>query len=269
MARALRYSDKYKLDKRRRFIRKVLFILGIILAFAIALIYLLFFSRLVDVRGLNINNNIDSTLKQSVTDSINDWLNDKSYFIQRRRSIFFVNISELEQELHQKYSKIDSIVISRNLFHDIDINIKERLPSGIWCAGQVQQCFYFNKDGIIYENSPQTLGFLILIINDEREKDIKLGDQVIDGDWQQKIFDTSSKLISRGFKVKNFVIPKDSIDEFYALTPSNFRIIFSVNTDINAQIDSMYAFMNQKLTPDRISKLEYIDLTIQDRIYYK
>ena len=64
-------------------------------------------------------------------------------------------------------------------------------------------------------------------------------------------------------------ISKGAINDFYALTSSSWKILLSVDTDISFQIDAMASFIAQKLPADRLAKLQYIDLRIQDRIYYK
>ncbi len=270
MARKIRYKDQYKLNKRRRFIRKVLFVSCCALVLLFVAGYLLFFAKLFDVRGIKVagaqENSELNVLIPAHTDS---WLNQKKFFFQRRRNIFFINVKELETRLMNENPKIDSIDISRKLPHELLIEIKERSPEGIWCVTRMSQCFYFNKDGIIYENAPQTSGFLVLTVQDEKTAGINLGDKVVEQEWLKAISLTHGKLISKGFKIKTTVIPENSFDEFYILTSSGLRVIISLDTDIESQLEAMIDFMDHKFNAEQRTKLQYIDLRIRDRIYYK
>lgn len=270
MRKVPRYTDKYKREKRRRFSQKVFFIIGILVVLLAGIIYLLFFAHLLDVRSVVVESDTQaSELKDTIKVETNQWLDGKKYFLQRRRNIVFLGLGQLQVQLTKDFPKIDSISISRQLFHEIKINIKERSPAGIWCLTTSQQCFYFNKAGIAYEKSPQTSGFLILAVQDDREREINFGDKVTDNDWLKAIVSAQQQLSDKKIQVKFIGISKNSINDFYALTSANFKILLSIDTDIASQIDAMVSFISQKLTADRVARLQYIDLRIQDRIYYK
>ena len=179
-----RYTDQYKRDKRRRFSRKMFFISSVVILVLAGVIYLLFFAHLLDVRSVTVESDAQSSeLRDSVKSETNHWLDSKHYFLQRRRNIVFLGLGQLQMKLAKDFPKIDSISISRRLFHEIKISIKERSPKGIWCLTASQQCFYFNNNGIAYEKSPQTSGFLILAVQDDRDRTLNLGDKIADANW--------------------------------------------------------------------------------------
>lgn len=270
LRQSAKYKDQLRVDKRRHFVRKVFFIILIIAVFVIAMIYLLFFAGIFDIRTVLVKSDVqDSELETMIETSTNQWLNDKKFFLQRRNNIIAVETDELQDKLIGWFPKIDSIIISKHFGHKLAINVKERSPLGIWCMNLSQRCFYFNKAGVVYDDSPQTFGFLILAVNDGRDRIVNLGDKAVDDIWLGAIIDSYDKLLKNKIQIKSFVIPADSTDEFHVLTSANFKILLNINTDIDAQIDAMVSFMKQKLSDERISQLQYIDLRIQDRIYYK
>ena len=64
-------------------------------------------------------------------------------------------------------------------------------------------------------------------------------------------------------------MPANSFDEFWAETEANRKIFFSINTDVARQVASLILFLEKQKRVGGAGPLEYFDLRIQDRIYYK
>jgi len=72
-----------------------------------------------------------------------------------------------------------------------------------------------------------------------------------------------------GVNVAELTIPPDSYDEFDARTAEGWKIMFGNSTNIEEQISALATFLKEKIKPEQRAKLQYVDLRIQDRIYYK
>ena len=70
-------------------------------------------------------------------------------------------------ELLNQFKDLDSLEIKRVSLHNLDIEAVQRKPAGIWCLAS-GACFYFDKNGIAYQEATKSEGFLILNINDKR-----------------------------------------------------------------------------------------------------
>ena len=221
--------------------RKVLFVLVITLIVCAGLIYGLFFAKLFDVREITITGG--QTLNNNeIFDFVSQKIEQKVFGIKRGSNLFFLSSEKIEQELLKTYPKIDAVMAAKSYFHKLNIEVKER---------------------------SSTSGFLLFSVKDERRRDVKLGERAEEQSWIDSLVLARQKLTERGFQVKELVIPEDSFDEFYALESRGWKIQMSINTDLDAQIKTMADFLKQKLTPERIIQLQYVDIRIADRIYYR
>ena len=78
-----------------------------------------------------------------------------------KSSTFFYPKDEIEQAVKNSFKKIDSLSISRSGLSGLILKITEKAPSAIVCVGfhddndSDQDCYFSDKDGYVYEKSPQ------------------------------------------------------------------------------------------------------------------
>ena len=252
----------------------------VVIAVFTGLIYFLFFTRIFDVRSISIDT--PDGLHDSLSGVVDDWLNAGFWELTRRNNIFFVSSAKLASLLAEQFPKLESINISVDFPHGLLLSAIERKQAGIWCQAnqdapaQISQsetsagkCFYFDKNGVAFSETQPSNGFLITNVTDKRMREISLGGQVIADDWLKSIMLAKELLARVDVDVSEFVIPANSFDEFHAKTAESWKIMFSIQTDIEKQISALAIFLKEKINPDQRSGLQYVDLRIQDRIYYK
>jgi hypothetical protein len=263
------YKDELKKKKRKKLILGSALILLFIFIFLIAAVYALFFAKLLDVRTIKIT--VPEGVSQTdLNAAINKWLDAGFWKLTRRNDILFFSGTRLSDQLAKQFPELDSIVVNKHLPHSLELSVSKRKPAGIWCLSVAAGgCFYFDKNGVAYAEATPTVGFLILNVNDSRNNLIKLGDKVASHVWVDNIILAKELLVKIGLDTSEFDIPVDSFDEFDAKTAYGWPVIFSDQTDITRQINSLAQFLKEKLTPTQTKTLEYVDLRIQDRIYYK
>ena len=96
-----------------------------------------------------------------------------------------------------------------------------------------------------------------------------LGSRVNSEEWTKNIIMARELLLKIGVSVAEFSIPSGSFDEFDAKTAGGWKILFNNSTDITKQIISLGVLFRDQLPAEKRTGLQYIDLRIQDRIYYK
>ena len=72
-----------------------------------------------------------------------------------------------------------------------------------------------------------------------------------------------------GIGVTSYDIPADSNSEFNVVTLDGWTIKYDNNIDIVSMSNALLDFLKEKITAEERAELEYVDLTIQDRITYK
>jgi len=217
-------------------------------------VYILFFSPIFKVKIIVISGN-----KEISADEIRNSLVCKNIFLTTEK--------EVENELFKKFPKILSLEIKRNLFErKLEINLKEREEMGIVC--RADKCFYIDQEGVVFEGAPQTSGSLIILIRDYSQRDYKLGDKVFDKTILDNVSTVKEELLSGfNFRVASFDIDNFPPEELRVMTSEGWYILFSLKRDVKSQLQALGMVLEEKIK-NRIG-LQYIDLRIENRVYYK
>ncbi len=264
----LNYKDELRIKKRKKVVLKALVALFIIIAAGVGLGYLLFFANLLDVWAIDVSG-AEVIPSADLKTAVDDWLGKGFLGIEKRRNLLFVSARDLGRELTDKFPRIDTLEIKKEFPHGLKIIVTERKAAGIWCFVASATCFYFDKNGVAYADAAPSSGFLILNVADERGQAAALGSAVASEEWFKNIILAGELLPKIGVSVAEFTIPSGSFDGFNAKTAQGWKIMFSNSTDIAKQIASLGILFRDKLPAASRTGLQYIDLRIQDRIYYR
>ncbi len=262
----LNYKDEVASRRRRDFILKIISIVFLTITVVAGLTYLLFFSRMFDVREVGFNG-LDTVSSDVFRTKIDENLNQKILkYLPRRNNIFFVNTSNFQKEFASEYPVFRSVNIQRRFLHGLVLNFSERKPVGVWCfkengsAPLTTSCSYFDNDKILWGQPAKSSGFIFLTIEDNRQTDKRQ----IDDEFFKSIMEVAKNMSG---EIKNIIIPANSFNEFRVYT-ADYYIIFTTDSDIQNQLDVLKIFMKDKdSNPD--FHPQYIDLRIDGRVYYK
>jgi hypothetical protein len=253
--------------------KRNLILIGLFLFFA-GLVYSLFFSGYFAIKSVNINSP-EKISKTDVENIVSEWLNKNFLGIERKNNFFFLKKDKLARDLLSRTVLASTINIIRN-GNNLEINIAERKPVGIWCLAVSGACCYFDENGIAYENAGQTEGFIYTLVNDKRNRQISLGSEVESSEKREWIFNIKTLLKQNGFDAAEFVFPNDLNDELEIKTfdnnnPEQKNWILKLNFDVGLekQISAFSDLYRKKMTPDDRSRFEYVDLRIPERMYWK
>ncbi len=255
----IRYKDDLTKKRQRRFLARTS---GIIFAIIIVLggaVYGLFFSHWLDVTNVTIDG-LGQTRATMVQEIINKQLGRHWLGIPVGRNELFLPASGLESSISSASPFVASINIEKVFPHTLDIKVKERQPEGIWCFGSTGHCSYFDHDGILIGPAPQTSGYLILNVNDERSDSSR-----IESAFLRAIQTVVVGLKEQNIQIKSILVPADTYTEFHALT-ADYPIRFSTDTDLPTQLHALEVFLGKQSAS---AGFQYIDLRFDGRIYSK
>jgi len=237
-----------------------------VLFLILVLTYILFFSPIFEIKEIKISGN-RAINNEEIQNSLDNFLKKKIAIFFNRNNIFLASQSKITRILINDFPRILSIEINKNIFKKaIDLKIFERKEAGIFCKSK---CYYIDKDGVIFEEAPQTSGALILVIKDYSKKEIEIGKNVIEKERMAEFIDLRNYLSDRlGLKVLDFIIESDVSGDLRINTNEGWYILFDKSRDIKNQLKALQLVLEEKIKEER-GNLEYIDLRIENRIYYK
>lgn len=254
----INHRDQVARRHRRVFVLKIIAILAGIIIVVSGLIYLLFFSRIFDIREISFNG-LDTVSSDVFRGKIDEKLNQNILkYLPRRNNLFFAKTDKLENEFASAYPVFKSVNVQRKLLHGLVLNFLERKPVGIWCFKD--GCSYFDEDKILWGQPAKSSGFIFLTIEDQRERE----NRQVDEEFFKPIMKVAKNMVG---DIKTITIPKDSFNEFRVYT-ADYYIIFTTEFDIQNQMDTLKIFMNEKDKDPDFHPL-YIDQRIEGRVYYK
>lgn len=299
--KSIKFKDGLAGKRRRVFIFKILFFACLSVTLVGLILYLLFFSGLLEINQVKVNG-LDKVSRDEFNNGLNDRLNSKWLgLLERQRNVFFFNSDAFKTDVLATFPEIKNIFINKEPPHILNVDITERATAGIWCfvndltrlndSGQAEfitSCKYFDGEGAFWGEATRSSGFLILVVDDlrlnpvininlERSRENSQHTPALSGIDQallDSIMRISDKLAKMNIFVSKFTIPNNFIGDFTAFISSGYELMFSIDSDIEGQLEVLRIFLADKRdmsaqSDDPDFKLEYIDLRINGRIYYK
>jgi hypothetical protein len=184
-------------------------------------------------------------------------------------NILILTTTGMENDLLKNFPQIARAKIERDIFkRTITVDIVERESLGIICKEDTTNCFYVDKEGVIFESAPKTSGSLILLIKDFSSEEFILGKKIFTEQILSSIIEIRENLnSSTNIKIDWFENRTNPPKELKAITSMGWYILFDAARDTKKQLSILKTALSEKIT--NTDNLEYIDLRIENRIYYK
>ena len=262
-----------KIKPKKSIIRKLWF--WLILLFLIIIILVLYFFLFYP--GIQVKNIIISGNQKVASEDIRNLIlsNTSTKILGigsweiNSNSIFLINSNKLDKKILNKFPSIEQAKINRKFLQSLKITITEREPLGVYCGGSsdnIQQCFFIDKSGIIFESLSTLPGGFTVIRQTLENNNIFVGENVV----QQNIILAILK-IQKNLK-DNFQINLEealitSPIRLNANTNENWQIYFDLdqNSDIDPQLTKLNLLLSSEISDNERENLQYIDLRPKDR----
>lgn len=289
-----RWQSFEKKDKRGRFYKKIVAVITILgLGF---LGWFLFWSETFRVKDLIIRGN-DRITSSDVFQLINQPRFDlKINFINEflkplGANLFWVSRQKLKSDLASLFPDLYDIEIQKEFPGALVIYSKERRIEGIWCAKEIflveegvatstfsfdasesgkefSDCFYLDAEGVIFAPVPLNFGSLILKINDFSKKDYKVGERVIEPGVLKFLKDFREALAKGQINIISFVLGQKPGLDYVAKTSFGFKIYFIPAISLETTLNN-FRVLGDNFLKNKLEELDYIDLRIRERAFYK
>src|SRR3989338_2133498 len=148
------YQAKYLAKKRKRIFLRFFLWLTLVLAVVAGIIYLFFFSKVFYVREVSIANQ-SFIPNQEIRQAIDDFLAQKKFFVSGFSSLIFVESGKIQSLITEAFPQAENVVVEKKYPHTVKVSLDGKIAIGIWCFGEKVSsgCFYFDKNGVVFETS--------------------------------------------------------------------------------------------------------------------
>lgn len=196
---------------------------------------------------------------------------DDPYGIFPARTIFFIDTHEVEQELLTTLPQVRSLHSTRELPGTVKVVVQEKTPVLLLLTGR--NYFFVDENGIAYEQARlETLPGTVLPVvkNKDAGSRIVLGAPVVSVPFVKFLTSVQKALPGvLGAEVVETTIPSLAAREVSFRLSNNWEIHFDVTRDPAGQLAILRTLLDSTISADEKKVLEYIDLRIPNRVYYR
>jgi len=187
------------------------------------------------------------------------------------RNIFLVPTENLENKIASGVPAVRTVHIVRKLPGTVKIIVQEKQPTFLLLSSGTY--YFVDKDGIAYEKaSLENLPGVALstVKNDDTSGHVTLGVAAVDASFVSFISRMESLIPEMvGAYVAEIHIPSLSAREVHFTLDNNWKILFDVTRSADQQASILREVLQSTLDARERESLEYIDLRVPQRVYYK
>jgi len=221
----------------------------------------------IDISGNNLINGDD------LTNAVKAKMDGKYLWLFPKTNIFLMPKEKILAELPEDFKRIKKISLDKKYFGAIAIKIEERNNAVLFC--EKENCAYADENGFVFEKAPYFSGAVFLKLIDQRSSDNggnaktideHLGSNLIEESEFKKILEFAGLIAKIDGGVSEVILKKENIYEFY--TNEGWKIILNDKNEPQSAYLNLVTAIDANIK-DKRTKLDYIDLRLGNKIYFK
>jgi len=260
-------------EKKGRFTRFLFWIL--FLGFLAVCAYLLFFSPFLEVEAVSVEGNNEIPSEQ-IVGKIDGVMEGHYLKYFPKRNFFLVRKSAISGELKNSFNRLEISSIEKKFPRTVLVKVKERQPELVWCSAGV--CYLADKIGLVYSGANATdeeinkNRFLVAI--DDNAQPVETGKTKLGENFIRYLKEMDAVLVDDlGFSLDG---------DYHTPALSSQEIIVRIKEGDGSwtlKLSSAAAPQDTKKVLETVfekdlgggkkSQLEYLDLRVKGKVYYK
>ena len=234
--------------------------------------YIFFFSPYLRINKLVLSG-VEELDYEKVLGEINSRIQGKYFNIVPRNNFILIFRKNLENDLLNKFKKIESVGITKEFPDKLEVAINERKALILWCSGG--PCYITDSKGYAYAGADLGLPELeennLIRLVDLSVRPVDLGQKVLEPDYIQFVLGIKRELLDElGLELEDEYSTKSSVaEEVRVKTKEGWDIYFNSKISFNQSVEILKMFLNEKIGTEEHAKLEYIDVRIENKVFYK
>lgn len=244
--------------------------LGLITTFIAAAFFVFFFSGFFSIQDIIFTK--ETRYQDEIRQHIEKTLQGSYWGVVAKRHILFADEAEIEQSILETFKNIKSVHISKDASRRLQVNLMERDGMVLICNGG--GCASIDDEGAASRVAPQATftqynrDFVAIV--DESNTPIREG-EIINSDS----FVFFAKGIKKALKEKNgieangFYVPHPSASELKVKTENGWLLYLNPSVSLVTTSEALNIILAEEIKNENQICIEYIDLRIPDKVFYK
>ncbi len=249
--------------RKKRLLLKYLIVFFCFFAVILGIVKLFYLSKF-RVQKILIEGNIvlkEEEIKLTVLNSING----KYFYIFPKDNILIIPKKKIEENLLSGFSRLKRVSLSIDMPDILFLKIKERKPSSLFC--QEENCAFLDENGFIFEKSP-FFSKGVFIKFEDAENSVLVSDrkQLLPEIQYKNLIEFAELASKENIKIYKIVLDKNGLYKLY--TSEIWYIILNSENESETAFENLKTVLEEQIK-DKRDKLEYIDLRLENKIFYK
>ncbi len=270
------------------------------------IIYHFFYSNAFKITSVSIQGT-ENVSEYALRNIIEEQMNRSRFLIFSQDNLLLFNKGKAKENIKNSYV-FEELEINKEFPHTLAIKIKEKVSTVIWITeGEEKKHYYLDLNGVVLGEIPPEEAESVIngekLTGDDEEQVVNVEDlenseraetnenggeatifpvihdlsgetpdikeQVLDADAINFIISLAVKFpeVIDGKSIKYFATPEANTTRIHALTEEGWEAYFESTKDLDKQLNNLHLVLNEKIRD--LSKIQYIDLRFDERIYYK
>jgi len=248
-------------------------------------LYFLFFSEWLQINNITVEGN-KITDKKLILDGVEPFLHKKAFLVFPSNNLFFVPTYRIEKEILANFKRISGAEVRRSFPTSLAIKIEEKKAVLLFCSNE--GCVWVDQEGIAYNKSSYAEAVAnsssdVVIVQDNSHSNLASGQLVTEPayvSFANRLWRSFPEKI--GKELIYLSTPLPSAQEIRANTKEGWMVYFDTTMDLDKSLDLLSEVLNRELknkegidnsndpnNPSGTNCLDYIDLRVVDRVFYK
>lgn len=230
------------------------------------LIYLVLFLPFWKIKKIEANGT-EKVSSVELVNSVEQYLAGFQLIKVPKSNYFLLSEKKLAEYLKNMFPGLKEVSVIKRFPPNLFVEAKDRQKIIVYCGRE--RCFYLDENGVAFEPAPEIYGGLKIVLKDNSGREAEVGKKMLEPSLIDFMLKTQ-KLINNDFNISlvDFEINNYPTSDLIAITSEDWKIMFDTNMDPLLQTSALKKILNDKIKDQRPA-LEYIDLRIGNRVYYK
>ncbi|MEK9184957.1 MAG: hypothetical protein AAB866_02205 [Patescibacteria group bacterium] len=245
-------SPKNVKKKRLKLIAKVSFVLFLLIIIVGGFSYSLK-SPILRIKNIEVIGNVSVSSKE-IVDFVKSELTGNYFFLFPKNNSLLYPRSFIHNSILSSFIQLDNIDVRLKNLNTLEINVSERKPYVLWCAGELMdtnECYFMDKSGLIFAKAPSFSGNVFIQYYGKKYSE----------ENQFKEIDSFVQAIQKLDILVIAVSVKDNGD--FEIVSKTGKIIFNNKKSYDDILTNLIAILKEK------KNINYIDLRYGNKVYFK
>jgi cell division septal protein FtsQ len=258
-------SIYYKPKKRKKNRKPFLWVaVGLIIILGIT--YVILFLPFWKIKKVEANGT-EKISSAELISAVEEYLNGFQLTRILKGNYLFFSEEKLVEYLKSNFPGLKEISVNKKLPPSLIVEARDRQKAIVYCGRE--QCFYLDDDGIAFEPAPEIYGGLKVVLKDNSGRETKPGNKMIEASLINFMLEIQKVIIDDlNMSLVNFEIVNYPTSDINVEMPEDWKIMLDSKLSPQEQISALKKVLDDKIKDQR-GQLEYIDLRIGNRVYYK